>query len=224
MIFLDGISRTYEGPVAVPAVRNTSLTVEGGDFVCLLGPSGSGKSTLLNILGLLDTPTSGSYWLDGVDTTSLTNRDRSRLRSEKIGFVFQAFHLVPYRTALENVALPYLYRRPRPVGSRTMASTALDKVGLSDRASFFPATLSGGEQQRVAIARAIATQPSVVLCDEPTGNLDAENSQNVVAILRQLAAEGHAVLAATHDASVAATATRVFRMHDGRPEEQPVPA
>lgn len=216
MIVLEHLSRTYQGQVPVDAVRDASLVVDRGDFVCLLGPSGSGKSTLLNIVGLLDRPSTGSYWLDGVDTTPLGNRDRTRLRSEKIGFVFQGFHLIPYRTALENVALPFVYRRPRPTDPRSAVSSALNRVGLEGRAAFFPETLSGGEQQRVAIARAIASHPPVILCDEPTGNLDSENSANVVQILRSLAKEGHAVIAVTHDSEVAASATRILRMQDGR--------
>jgi putative ABC transport system ATP-binding protein len=181
----------------------------------VMGPSGSGKSTLLHLLGLLDTPTGGSYLLDGLDTAALSDKDRSALRGARIGVVFQSFHLLGYRTALENVALAQLYNRT-PRGARLRAAAdALDAVGLRHRADALPTTLSGGECQRVAIARALVNQPALVLCDEPTGNLDSANAAALMDLLDQLNAAGYTIAVITHDPAVAAHASRTITISDG---------
>ena len=184
VIELRGLARTYPGPPPVPALRPADLVIEAGDYVAVTGPSGSGKSTLLHLLGLLDAPTQGSYLLDGLDTSTLNDRDRSALRGRRIGFVFQSFHLLPYRTALENVLLAELYNQT-PRGGRVQAAVgALDAVGLGHRLDALPTTLSGGECQRVAIARALVNRPSLLLCDEPTGNLDSRNAAALMELAR----------------------------------------
>jgi putative ABC transport system ATP-binding protein len=180
---LHGLARTYPGPPPVPALRPADLVIEAGDYVAVTGPSGSGKSTLLHLLGLLDAPTAGSYLLDGLDTSALGDRGRSALRGRRIGFVFQAFHLLPYRTALENVMLAELYNQTPRSGRLQAAVEALDAVGLSHRMNALPTTLSGGESQRVAIARALVNRPSLMLCDEPTGNLDSKNAAGLMGLL-----------------------------------------
>ena len=186
VIELRGAARTYPGPPPVPALRPADLVIGAGDYVAVTGPSGSGKSTLLHLLGLLDAPTQGSYLLDGLDTSALGDRDRSALRGSRIGFVFQSFHLLPYRTALENVLLAQLYNQT-PRGGRVRAAVdALDAVGLGHRLDALPTTLSGGEGQRVAIARALVNRPSLLLCDEPTGNLDSRNAAAIMDLLDQL--------------------------------------
>jgi putative ABC transport system ATP-binding protein len=185
------------------------------DYVAVTGPSGSGKSTLLHLLGLLDTPTAGRYLLDGVDTSRLSDRDRSALRGRRIGFVFQAFHLLAYRTALENVLLAELYNHT-PRDSRLQAAAgALGAVGLGHRIDALPTTLSGGECQRVAIARALVNRPSLLLCDEPTGNLDSHMAGTLMELLDQLNADGLTIVIITHDASVAAHARRTVTISDG---------
>ena len=199
VIELRGLARTYPGPPPVPALRPADLVIEAGDYVAVTGPSGSGKSTLLHLLGLLDAPTEGSYLLDGLDTSTLGDRDRSALRGRRIGFVFQAFHLLPYRTALENVLLAELYNQT-PRGGRVRAAVdALDAVGLGHRLDALPTTLSGGECQRVAIARALVNRPSLLLCDEPTGNLDSRNAAALMELLDQLNAAGFTIVVITHD-------------------------
>ena len=215
VIELRGLARTYPGPPPVPALRPASLVIEAGDYVAVTGASGSGKSTLLHLLGLLDSPTAGSYLLDGVDTSELGDRDRSALRGSRIGFVFQAFHLLPYRTALENVLLAQMYNQtPRTVRVRA-AVDALDAVRLGHRLDALPTTLSGGECQRVAIARALVNRPSLLLCDEPTGNLDSRNATALMDLLDQLNGTGFTIVVITHDASVAAHAGRTIAISDG---------
>ena len=215
VIELRGVARTYPGPPPVPALRPASLVIEAGDYVAVTGASGSGKSTLLHLLGLLDSPTAGSYLLDGVDTGELGDRDRSALRGSRIGFVFQAFHLLPYRTALENVLLAQMYNQtPRTVRVRA-AVDALDAVRLGHRLDALPTTLSGGECQRVAIARALVNRPSLLLCDEPTGNLDSRNATALMDLLDQLNGAGFTIVVITHDASVAAHARRTVAISDG---------
>ena len=186
VIELRGLARTYPGQPPVQALRPADLVIGPGDYVAVTGPSGSGKSTLLHLLGLLDSPTAGSYLLDGLDTRKLRDRDRSALRGRRIGFVFQAFHLLAYRTALENVLLAELYNHT-PRSSRLQAAVdALGAVGLAHRLDALPTTLSGGECQRVAIARALVNRPSLLLCDEPTGNLDSRNAAALMELLDQL--------------------------------------
>jgi putative ABC transport system ATP-binding protein len=215
VIELRGLARTYPGPPPVPALRPADLVIEGGDYVAVTGPSGSGKSTLLHLLGLLDSPTAGSYLLDGLDTSRLGDRDRSALRGGRIGFVFQAFHLLPYRTALENVLLAEMYNQT-PRSARVRAAVdALDAVRLGHRLDALPTTLSGGECQRVAIARALVNRPSLLLCDEPTGNLDSRNAATLMDLLDQLNAAGFTIVVITHDAAVAAHAGRTIAISDG---------
>jgi putative ABC transport system ATP-binding protein len=215
VIELAGLARTYPGPPPVPALRPADLVIGSGDYVAVTGPSGSGKSTLLHLLGLLDAPTGGSYRLDGLDTAALNDRDRSALRGRRIGIVFQAFHLLPYRTALENVVLAELYNRT-PRGARLHAAAdALEAVGLGHRFDALPTTLSGGECQRVAIARALVNQPALVLCDEPTGNLDSANAAALMGLLDELNAAGYTIVVITHDPKVAAHARRRIAISDG---------
>jgi putative ABC transport system ATP-binding protein len=220
LLELSGIGRDVRLPDGslLPVLGGVDLDVEAGEHVSIVGRSGSGKSTLLNVLGLLDSPTAGSYLLDGEPTDSLGGRRRSRLRGETFGFVFQQFNLLPRRTAEENVAAPLLYARGREFFTRTRAARVmLDRVGLASRAEQVPERLSGGEQQRVAIARALVRRPRVVLADEPTGALDVETGAAVMALLAEVTAEsGAALITITHDLSVAALAGRRFRLDHGR--------
>lgn len=216
---LSGVSRVYPGPRPVEALIECDLEVRAGEMLGVIGPSGSGKTTLLNVIGLLDRPTSGSYRLDEVETADLSESERTRLRASTLGFVFQAFHLIPERSALQNVEVGLLHRRvPRPL-RRHRAVAALEGVGLADRLDALPSTLSGGEQQRVAIARAIAGQPSVLLCDEPTGNLDSQATDSLMGLLVDLRDGGLAVVVVTHNPEVAARADRVVAVRDGRVRE-----
>jgi putative ABC transport system ATP-binding protein len=215
VIELRGLARTYPGPPPVEALRPADLFVAVGDYIAVTGPSGSGKSTLLHLLGLLDLPTGGSYLLDGVDTSRLGDRDRSALRGRRIGFVFQSFHLLPYRTALENVLLALLYNATPRSGRVRAAVDALQAVGLGHRLDALPTTMSGGECQRVAIARALVNRPSLLLCDEPTGNLDSRNAATLMALLDGLNVGGFTIVVITHDASVAAHARRTVVISDG---------
>jgi putative ABC transport system ATP-binding protein len=220
LIEMSGISREVRLPdeSVLPILTGVDLSVAPGEHVSIVGRSGSGKSTLLNLLGLLDTPTSGTYLLDGEPTDALRARRRSRLRGEMFGFVFQQFNLLPRRTAAENVAAPLLYARGRDYLTRRRAAREmLDRVGLGSRADQVPERLSGGEQQRVAIARALVRSPRVVLADEPTGALDVETGAQVMALLAQATAEnGAALITITHDLSVAALASRQYRLAGGR--------
>jgi putative ABC transport system ATP-binding protein len=214
-IELRGLARTYPGPPPVAALRPADLVIEAGDYVAVTGPSGSGKSTLLHLLGLLDTPTGGSYLLDGLDTSVLSDKDRSGLRGRRIGVVFQSFHLLPYRTALENVLLAQLYNQT-PRGARLAAAErALEAVGLAHRADALPTTLSGGECQRVAIARALVNSPALVLCDEPTGNLDSASAATLMDLLDELNTAGYTIVVISHDPAVAAHARRMIAISDG---------
>jgi putative ABC transport system ATP-binding protein len=212
---LEGAARTYEGVVPVDALRPTTLEVRAGEFVALTGRSGSGKSTLLNILGLLDRPSAGSYRVRGIEVGGLRERELTSLRAAEFGFVFQAFHLLPDRTALENVALGLMYRGICSTDRRELAAVALRRVGLAHREHALPAELSGGERQRVAVARALTQRPTVLLCDEPTGNLDRRNAEGVIGLLSELNASGLTVLIATHDEQLAATLPRVLSVDDG---------
>ncbi|MFF2075005.1 ABC transporter ATP-binding protein [Kitasatospora sp. NPDC058162] len=216
VIALHGVARTHPGHPPVTALHPTDLTVHRGEYLAVTGPSGSGKSTLLHLLGLLDTPTSGRYELDGIDTAGLRDRDRSTLRGHRIGFVFQSFHLLPHRTAEENVLLAQVYNRTPRRTRRTAALTALHLVGLGHRTDALPATMSGGERQRVAIARALVNRPSLLLCDEPTGNLDSANAEAVLDRFDALHAQGFTLVVITHDPSVAARAQRRVVIRDGR--------
>jgi putative ABC transport system ATP-binding protein len=214
-IELRGLARTYPGPPPVPALRPADLVIGAGDYVAVTGPSGSGKSTLLHLLGLLDRPSAGSYLLDGTDTSALRDRERSALRGSRIGFVFQAFHLLPYRTAVENVQLAEMYNQTPRAERLPGAIGALQAVGLGHRLDALPTTLSGGECQRVAIARALVNRPSLLLCDEPTGNLDSRNAATVLDLLGELNEVGFTVVVITHDRSVASRARRTIALMDG---------
>jgi len=216
LIRLIHVSKQFGvGKNQVQALNDVSLQVEKGEFVSIIGQSGSGKSTLMNILGCLDVPTTGTYQLLGMDVGTLSADRRAELRGEKIGFVFQGFHLAPQLTALENVELPLLFRGIAAKKRRIMASEALAEVGLSSRFDHKPSQLSGGQQQRVAIARALASKPPIILADEPTGNLDAGSGQTVLTILKSLHARGHTLLLITHDMKVADLAQRTLTMTDG---------
>jgi putative ABC transport system ATP-binding protein len=205
------------GDVQVQALRGLSLSIERGEFVSLMGASGSGKSTFMNLLGCLDTPTKGHYWLNGRDVASASQDELADIRNRHIGFVFQSFNLMPRTSALENVQLPLFYRGLSLRDQRARAAAALDRVGLSGRAQHFPSQLSGGQQQRVAIARALVADPSILLADEPTGNLDTESSQDIMTILRGLnQREGLTILVVTHDADIAAVTSRELFLKDGQ--------
>jgi putative ABC transport system ATP-binding protein len=209
------ITRVYSGPVPVHALRDASITLCAGDYIALTGPSGSGKSTLANLIALLDRPTSGRYLLAGSDTDSLADPERTALRGREIGMVFQQFHLLPYRTAIENVALAGLYAGvPRHI-RRARAAEVLRQVRMSHRADAFPSTLSGGEQQRVAVARALALRPSLLVCDEPTGSLDGAATADLLALLSELRRANTAIVVITHDAAVAGCADSVLTIRDG---------
>jgi putative ABC transport system ATP-binding protein len=210
------VSRTYQlDGVSVPALRGVSLTVQPGDYLAIVGTSGSGKSTLMHLLGGLDRPTGGTLLIGGRDVSTLTPSEMAKLRNETIGFVFQSFHLLARTTAQDNVALPLVYRGIGRRERRTRAVAMLDRVGLAHRVGHRPSQMSGGEQQRVAIARALVTDPSVLLADEPTGNLDTTTGRSVLALLESLNADGVAIVLVTHDKDVAARAGRQIVMRDG---------
>jgi putative ABC transport system ATP-binding protein len=214
---LEGIVRVYSGPEGeVRALDGVNLQVVSGELVCLTGPSGSGKSTLLHILGLLDTPTSGSYRLDGEDVARLDDAAAARRRNRDIGFVFQTFHLIPHLTVAENVELPLAYRGVAPAERAERARRALERVDLAHRARHLPGELSGGEQQRASIARALVGEPRLLLADEPTGNLDEATSGPVLETFREIRARGTAVVLVTHNPRVAAIGDRVHELRAGR--------
>jgi len=216
MIDLKQISKIYKRPTGEPvvALSDVSLHIERGEFVAIVGASGSGKSTLMNIIGLLDIPTSGQYWWDGEDVTSLDPNRQAEMRNKKIGFVFQAFHLLPRTTALENVELPLLYSGRRSI--KDLSRRALDAVNLADRIHHCPSELSGGQQQRVAIARAMVNEPDLLLADEPTGNLDRASALEIISLFRTLNRSGRTIVLITHDREVASFAARIVSLERGR--------
>ncbi len=223
LIELKGVKRCYkfsdqgESEVVVQALRGVDLTVTEGEFVAIMGPSGSGKSTLMNIMGCLDRPTEGSYFLEGRNVTGMTPDEWAWMRNHKIGFVFQGFNLLPRSTALENVELPLLYRNMGDGALRhRLALQALEAVGVVHRANHLPHQMSGGEQQRVAIARALVTEPTLILADEPTGNLDTKTTDEVMALFADLNKKGMTVIIVTHEPEVAAWCQRVVLFRDGR--------
>jgi putative ABC transport system ATP-binding protein len=216
LIQLESITKTYDsGENAVQALRGVDVAIERGEFVSIIGPSGSGKSTLMHILGCLDTPTSGRYWLDGEDVAELSNRDLARIRNRKIGFIFQTFNLLPRATIWKNVELPLLYAGISREERRDRAMAALERVGLGKRAKHRPNELSGGQRQRVAIARALVNEPSLILADEPTGNLDTKTGSDIIAIFEELAAADETIVLVTHDPGIAARTQRRIRIVDG---------
>ncbi|MGE5827304.1 MAG: ABC transporter ATP-binding protein [Micromonosporaceae bacterium] len=212
---LRGVTKTYAGPPPVHALRSAEVTINRGDYVAVTGPSGSGKSTLLNIVGLLDRPSSGTYFLDGVDTSRLPERTRAALRGQRIGFVFQTYHLLVHRSAAENVMLGLLYGTVTRKARSQLAMAALERVGLTDRAGALPTQMSGGERQRVAIARAVVNRPPLLLCDEPTGNLDSASASVVLELIEELWRCGFTIVVITHDSQVAGRAPRMLSVRDG---------
>ncbi len=225
MIRLEHVSRTYPARAddssdgVIRALDDVSLHVAAGEWLAVMGPSGSGKSTLVNLIGCLDRPSAGEVWLDGQNAAAMSSAERTRMRAEKIGFVFQQFHLIPYLTALENILLAQYFHSMTDEGE---ALEALARVGLRDRAQHLPAHLSGGEQQRVCIARALINDPRIVLADEPTGHLDAQNEEIVLRLLRELHEQGRTIIMVTHDPVVARLADRRVELHHGRIAAQEV--
>ena len=216
IIRLAGVSKVYgDGDDEVHALRGITLDLESGDFAAIMGPSGSGKSTLMHILGCLDVPTEGEYTLAGTPVSQMSSRQLARIRNQRVGFVFQTFNLLPRATILRNVELPLLYAGAGRVERRKGALEALEKVGLADRARALPSQMSGGQRQRVAIARALVNNPSIILADEPTGNLDTKTGQDILALFGDLHRNGHTVILVTHDSNIAGRARRIIRIVDG---------
>lgn len=216
LVRLEAVSRSFGADVPVEALRGVDFEVAAGERVSVVGASGSGKTTLLNIIGCLDRPTAGWYRMDGVDIDALSDRERAGVRGSDIGFVFQSFHLLSYRTVLENVMLAEVYAGRERSGRAERALNALEAVGISDRADALPTRLSGGQRQRVAIARAIVNRPRLLLCDEPTGNLDSATTASILELLGGLYDAGLTIIVITHDAGVASWAERTVHMVDGR--------
>ena len=216
LIKLEDIRRYYKvGTEEVHALNGVSFEVARGEWVAIIGQSGSGKSTLMNVLGCLDTPTAGRYWLNGKDVSGMTDNELADIRNREIGFIFQTFQLLPRETALGNVELPLIYRGMRAKDRRERARRALDEVGLSHRVTHKPNELSGGQRQRVAIARALVTDPSLLLADEPTGNLDSATGQEIIQLFEQLHRAGHTICLVTHEPTLAARCPRAIRLSDG---------
>ncbi|HEX6160569.1 MAG TPA: ABC transporter ATP-binding protein [Thermoanaerobaculia bacterium] len=216
LIEMHGLTRTYDlGPQRIYALRGVDLTIDRGEYVAIMGPSGSGKSTLMNIIGCLDTPNAGSYLLDGVPVETMNDDELAAVRNRKIGFVFQTFNLLARTTALQNVELPLVYAKVPRAERREMAEEALAAVGLHDRMHHQPNELSGGQRQRVAIARALVNRPSLLLADEPTGNLDSQTGREILDLFRELHGRGNSIIMVTHEDDVAQEAARVIRLRDG---------
>ncbi|MCK4874037.1 MAG: ABC transporter ATP-binding protein [Phycisphaerales bacterium] len=218
---LHGIEKTYykpDGSVAVAALASVDVVIQRGEYLAIMGPSGSGKSTLMNILGCLDRPTAGEYFLDGIDVASMDDETLSRIRGKKIGFVFQAFNLIPQLTLEENIEVPLLYQGIRKPGRRAAAREMLERVDLSDRLDHRPSELSGGQQQRAAIARALVNDPVILFADEPTGNLDSKTGRDILKLFEELHAGGMTIAVVTHDEAISERCERIIRLRDGRIE------
>jgi putative ABC transport system ATP-binding protein len=217
VIEVDGVTKVYStGTLKVEALRGVSFEIRAGEYVAVMGPSGSGKSTLMHILGCLDVPTSGSFWLAGEDVSTMSEEELAHVRNRRIGFVFQQFNLLASLAAWRNVELPLVYAGVDRSARRERALAALDRVGLGDRVDHRPGELSGGQQQRVAVARALVTDPDLILADEPTGNLDSASARDVLDLLEELHASGRTIVLITHDAGVAAESERTMRILDGQ--------
>ncbi len=216
LIKIENIGKSYQiGSETINALVSVSLTIKKGEFVALMGPSGSGKSTLMNILGCLDTPSKGLYVLNGIDVSNMTDNDLAEVRNKEIGFVFQTFNLLPRSTALENVALPLIYAGFSKAERDKRAMDVLTGVGLADRVKHRPNELSGGQRQRVAMARALVNHPSIILADEPTGNLDTKTSVEIMALLEEIHKKGNTIILVTHEEDIARHAHRIVRLRDG---------
>jgi putative ABC transport system ATP-binding protein len=223
VIRIHDLTREYRmGSERILALREVTLEIRRNEYVAIMGPSGSGKSTMMNVLGCLDTPTAGEYWLNGEEVSRLTDDALARVRNREIGFVFQTFNLLPRATALHNVELPLVYAGVRARERRERAATALERVGLAERMHHRPNELSGGQRQRVAIARALVNQPSILLADEPTGNLDSVTSEEIIEVFAALHAAGQTVIMVTHEPDIAARAQRIVVLRDGRLESDRV--
>jgi len=215
VVHLVGVGRRFGTEPPVDALAGVDLSLRNGEWIAIAGPSGSGKSTLLNVIGCLDRPTSGRYFFDGIDVAGLSDKQRAGLRARGIGFVFQSFHLLAHRSVLENVMLSEVYRKGPHAGRRERAADALAQVGISHRADFLPTRLSGGERQRAAIARALVTRPRLLLCDEPTGNLDSTSTENILGLFEDLHRSGLTIVMITHEHQVAERAQRRVNIVDG---------
>jgi putative ABC transport system ATP-binding protein len=216
LIKLDGIEKTYQiGTVEVPALKNINLHLEKNEYIAIMGPSGSGKSTLMNILGCLDTPTNGTYLLNGKEVSMMSDDNLAEIRNREIGFVFQTFNLLPRASALHNVELPLIYNGTSASKRHKLAEQALEKVGLADRMNHKPNELSGGQRQRVAIARALINNPSIILADEPTGNLDSKTGEEIMEIFENLHESGNTIVLVTHEEYIAEHSDRIIRLRDG---------
>jgi putative ABC transport system ATP-binding protein len=216
IIEINKVKKQYiMGSQLIEALKDVSLSIEKGEYVALMGPSGSGKSTLMNILGCLDSPTSGSYNLNGTEVSEMTDDELARVRNQEIGFIFQTFNLLPRLTALENVALPMVYAGMSKAARTQRAEEVMEMVGLKDRMTHKPNELSGGQRQRVAIARALVNNPSIILADEPTGNLDTKTSYEIMSIMEKISIQGNTVIIVTHEEDIAKHAKRILRLRDG---------
>lgn len=216
LIRFDKISRRYQmGGETIHALREVTLTITRGEYVAIMGPSGSGKSTLMNLIGCLDTPTSGTYHLNGVDVSDMDDNELADVRNREIGFVFQTFNLLARSTALHNVELPLIYSGVNADERRRIALEAIENVGLTDRMHHKPNELSGGQRQRVAVARALVNKPSILLADEPTGNLDSQTGEEIMALFEQLSQKGNTIILVTHEEDIARHARRILRIRDG---------
>jgi putative ABC transport system ATP-binding protein len=216
MIQMKAIKKIYStGKVEVEALRGIDLDIDRNEFISIMGPSGSGKSTLMNIMGCLDTPTSGEYYLEGEKVQTLTPNQLAEIRNQKVGFVFQNFNLLPYATAFENVEVPLIFKGVSLRKRRKRAEELLERVGLKDRMDHKPTELSGGEMQRVSIARALANEPSIILADEPTGNLDTVSGKEIVDLFEDLCKQGHTIVVITHDQEISGRTKRIIKLRDG---------